>query len=91
VLFYHSVSDKQIVGLARVDKEHYSDPTAQEGDWSAVDLKPVKTLRRPVGLDAMKKDGILKDMALIKQSRLSVTPLTSQQFERLMQLGETKP
>lgn len=87
VFFYHSVSDKQVVGVARVRKEFYPDPTAKEGDWSCVDLEPVKPLNSPVSLDAIKADAALKEMALVKQSRLSVTPLTKAQAERLIKLG----
>ena len=90
VLFYHSVSEKQVVGVAKVKKEAYPDPTAKEGDWAAVDLAPVKALAKPVTLDALKSDKILKDMLLLRQSRLSVTPLTREQYERLMTLAETK-
>lgn len=88
--FYHSVTDKQIVGLARVIHEAYPDPTATEGDWSCVDLAPVKALARPVTLAAIKADAALKDLKLLKQSRLSVTPLTAAEFERLLALGETR-
>jgi predicted RNA-binding protein with PUA-like domain len=91
VLYYHSVSEKQIVGLARVAKEAYPDPTATEGDWSAVDLAPGKTLATPVTLETIKTDKALKDMLLVRQSRLSVTPLTEAQFNRVMALAETKP
>jgi predicted RNA-binding protein with PUA-like domain len=84
VFFYHSVSDKQIVGLARVAGEFYPDPTATEGDWSCVDLEPVKPLKNPVPLEAIKADAVLKEMPLVKQSRLSVTPLTKAQAERLL-------
>jgi predicted RNA-binding protein with PUA-like domain len=90
VFFYHSVSDKQIVGLAKVVKEAYPDATAEEGDWSCVDLAPVKALTKPVSLETLKGDKVLKDMALLKQSRLSVTPLTRLQFERVLALAETK-
>jgi predicted RNA-binding protein with PUA-like domain len=90
VFFYHSVSDKQIVGVARVEKEAYADPTAKEGDWSCVDLVPVKALNRPVSLDAIKGDEILKDLPLLKQSRLSVTPLQAQHYARVLALSETK-
>jgi predicted RNA-binding protein with PUA-like domain len=90
VFFYHSVSEKQIVGLARVEKEAYADPTAKEGDWSAVDLVPVKALKQPVTLDAIRSDKILKEILLVRQSRLSVTPLTPEQFERLLTLAATK-
>lgn len=87
VLFYHSVSDKQVVGIARVQKEFYPDPTAKEGDWSCVDLVPVKVLKNPVTLETIKSDKILKEMLLVRQSRLSVTPLNEIQFERLLELS----
>ncbi len=90
VFFYHSVSEKQIVGLAKVAQEFYPDATAEAGDWSCVDLAPVKALAKPVPLETIKNDKILKDMALLKQSRLSVTPLAKAQFERLLALAETK-
>lgn len=87
VAFYHSVTDKQVVGLAKVDKEAYPDATAKEGDWSCVDLVPTKPLKQPVTLTAIKADKTLSEMALLKQSRLSVTPLTEKQFERLLALA----
>ncbi len=90
VLFYHSVSEKQVVGLARVEKEHYPDPTAEAGDWSVVDLIPVKALAKPVPLDAIKGDKLLRNLKLVRQSRLSVTPLTEPEFKRLLELAETK-
>jgi len=90
VCFYHSVTDKQIVGLARVAKEFYPDATAEEGDWSCVDLVPVRPLFRAVSLEAIKSDKVLREMPLVKQSRLSVTPLTAAQFERVVQLAERK-
>lgn len=89
VAFYHSVTDKQIVGLAKVDKEAYPDATAKEGDWSCVDLVPAKPLKQPVTLAAIKADKALSDMPLLKQSRLSVTPLTEPQFQRLLKLAGT--
>ena len=90
VFFYHSVSEKQIVGLAKVAKEFYPDATAEEGDWSCVDLAPVKALVKPVTLETIKTDKILKDMPLVKQSRLSVTPLTKEQYAHLLILAGTK-
>jgi predicted RNA-binding protein with PUA-like domain len=90
VFFYHSVSEKQVVGLARVVKTAYPDPTATDGDWSSVDLGPVKPLRKPVGLELIRSDAILKNMALIKQTRLSVMPVTPEQAARLLKLGETE-
>ena len=88
VAFYHSVTDKQVVGIAKVDKEAYPDATAKEGDWSCVDLVPAKPLKKPVSLDAMKADKILAHLPLLKQTRLSVSPLNEKQFQRLLQLAE---
>jgi len=79
-----------VVGVARVVREFYPDPTADEGDWSAVDLAPVKPLARPVSLAVIKADKTLKEMKLVKQSRLSVMPVTAGQFTRLLALAETK-
>jgi len=90
VCFYHSVTEKQIVGLARVAKEFYPDVTAEEGDWSCVDLEPVKPLKNPVSLETIKADKALKEMKLVKQSRLSVTPLTPAEFARLLELAGTE-
>ncbi len=90
VLFYHSVSEKQVVGVAKVVKTAYSDPTASEGDWSAVDLAPVKPLRKPVTLEAIKADDALTELPLLRQSRLSVMPVTPTQFDRLLELGQTR-
>jgi predicted RNA-binding protein with PUA-like domain len=91
VLFYHSVSDKQIVGLAKVVKTAYPDSTADEEGWLCVDLAPDRTLPRPVPLAEIKADTQLKDMALLRNSRLSVTPVTKDQYKRLLQLaGEKK-
>lgn len=89
-LFYHSVTEKQIVGIARIDREAYADPTADEGDWVCVDLVPVKPLKKPVTLDSIKTDKVLREMPLVRQSRLSVTPVAEAQFARLLQLAETK-
>ena len=87
VLFYHSVSDRQVMGYARVGREAYPDPTATEGDWCCVDLVPVRALKKPVSLEAIKADPVLKSMPLVKQSRLSVTPLTREQFDQVLQLS----
>ena len=90
VFFYHSGEEKSIVGLGRVVKEFYPDATADEGDWSCVDLAAEKALARPVTLAQIKSDKILKEMVLAKQSRLSVSHVTEAQFKRLTQLAETK-
>ena len=90
VFFYHSGEARSVVGLARVAKEAYPDPTAGEEDWAAVDLEPVKSLANPVALSRIKTDKILVEMALVKQSRLSVMPVTREQFTRLLELAGTK-
>lgn len=87
VLFYHSVTDKQVMGYARVVREAYLDPTAAEGEWCCVDLVPVRALKRPVGLEAIKADKALKTIPLVKQARLSVMALTREQFDQVLQLG----
>ena len=90
VFFYHSGEGKSVVGLARVEKEFYPDPTADEGDWSAVAIAPEKALAKPVTLAQIKADKILKEMVLAKRPRLSVLPVTEAQFDRLRLLAETK-
>ena len=90
VMYYHSVTGKSVVGVAKVTGEAYPDPTAKEGDWSVVDLKPVKALNKPVSLEEIKKDSKLAEISLIKQSRLSVMPLRAAEFSRILQLGQTK-
>jgi len=87
VLFYHSGEDKAVVGVARVTRPAYLDPTAKEGDWSAVDLAPIKSLRRPVTLRQIKSDPRLKQTPLIRQSRLSVMPLTESEFREIVTMG----
>ena len=87
VLFYHSGEDKAVVGVARVTRPAYLDPTAKEGDWSAVDLAPIKSLRRPVTLRQIKSDPRLKQTPLIWQSRLSVMPLTESEFREIVTMG----
>ena len=88
--FYHSGEEKQVVGLARVAVAAYPDPTATEGDWSAVDLTPLKPVGKPVTLAAIKADPVLKEMALARNSRLSVSPVTAGQSERLLAMTGTK-
>ena len=90
VLFYHSVSEKAVVGVAEVTREAYPDPTAKEGDWSVVDLKPVAALTEPVTLEQIKADPKLEEISLIKQSRLSVMPLRAAEYRRILKLGQTK-
>ena len=90
VFFYHSGEEKSVTGLACGEKESYPDATATEGDWSCVDLAPIKALLRPVTLAEIKTDKILKEMVLAKQSRLSVSPVTREQFDRLLKLAGTR-
>ena len=90
VAFYHSVTEKQIVGLSLVDREAYPDPTADDGDWVCVDLVPSLPLKTPVTLETIKADKILKDMVLVRNSRLSVSPITGEQFARVLKLAGTK-
>ena len=90
VLFYHSGEARSVVGLARVVREAYPDPTADQEDWSAVGLAPVRPLVRAVTLSQIKADNILKEMQLVRQSRLSVMPVTGEQFTRLLELAETR-
>lgn len=90
VFYYHSGDAKEIVGMAKVARGPYPDPTADEGDWVCVDLVPVKNINKPVTLAAVKADTQLKDILLVRNSRLSVSPLTKAQFMRLLGMGETK-
>jgi predicted RNA-binding protein with PUA-like domain len=90
VFFYHSGEGREVVGLAKVVKAAYPDPTADEGDWSCVALAPVKPLAKSVTLAQIKADKVLKEMVLAKQSRLSVSPVTKAQFERVLELSGVK-
>jgi predicted RNA-binding protein with PUA-like domain len=90
VLFYHSGDEKSVVGISRVEKEFYPDPTAKEGDWSCVDLAAVKPVAKPVTLAQVKGDKILRETKLATQGRLSVSPLTKPQFDQMLKLAETK-
>ena len=87
VLFYHSGDAKCVVGLAEVARAHYPDPTADEEGWVAVDLVPVKPLPKPVALAVIKADAAFKDFVLIRQSRLSVVPVSAAEFARLKKLS----
>jgi len=87
VLFYHSVSDKAVVGIAKVVRAAYPDKSAKEGDWSTVDLAPVKPLPSPVTLDQIKAAPQLKDISLVRQSRLSVHALSAAEFREIVKLA----
>jgi predicted RNA-binding protein with PUA-like domain len=86
VLFYHSVNGKAVVGIARVTKEAFPDPTAADGDWSAVELKPERAVTPPVTLDQIKAEPKLQDVPLLRQSRLSVMSVTKEQFQDILHL-----
>jgi predicted RNA-binding protein with PUA-like domain len=90
VLFYHSGEQKAVVGIAQVAKAGYSDPTADDGDWVAVDIKPLKPVREPVPLTAIRVHPKLSDTLLVRQTRLSVMPVTKEEFETIAALGEGK-
>jgi predicted RNA-binding protein with PUA-like domain len=87
VLFYHSVTGKEVVGIAKVAREAYPDPTADEPGWDCVDLVPAKPLKKSVTLAAIKAAPALKDIALLKQSRLSVMPLTAEECAVILKLS----
>ena len=87
VLYYHSVIGKEVVGVATVTRQAYPDPTAKSGDWVCVDLKPVKHLAAPVTLAQIKKAQDLEDIPLLKNSRLSVMPLTEEEYDTILHIA----
>jgi predicted RNA-binding protein with PUA-like domain len=87
VLFYHSKQGLEVVGIARVCRESYPDPTEEREDWSVVDLEPVKPLQQSVTLKAIKAEPELADIALVKNSRLSVMPLPEAAFAKIRDMG----
>ncbi len=89
VLYYHSNEGKEIVGIAKVVKEHYQDPTTDDKNWVVVDLAPVESLKKPVTLTQIKADELLKNTYLVRQGRLSVMPVTKEEFERILELGSS--
>ena len=89
ILFYHSVIGKEIVGIAKVTRGSYPDPTTDDDRWVVVDLKPIKAFKVPVSLDQIKAHKELTEITLIKQSRLSVMPITKKEFQILLKLGKT--
>jgi predicted RNA-binding protein with PUA-like domain len=86
VLFYHSVNGKAVVGIAVVSREAFPDPTATSGDWSAVEIRPVRPVNPPVTLDKIKSDPALAEIPLLRQSRLSVMSLSKNEFEGVLGL-----
>lgn len=90
-LFYHSNVGKEIVGVVEVVREAYPDPTAESGDWVAVDMKAIAPMPRPVTLAEIKAEPALTDLTLVRQSRLSVMPISKPHWDRLCRMGEWKP
>ena len=85
--FYHSVTERSIVGIVKVVKEYYPDPTDETGRFVVVDVKPTKKLKNPVSLDQIKESGKLQDIALVKQSRLSVMPLKKTEWDIIIKMS----
>ena len=90
VLYYHSNEGKEVVGVARVMRESYPDPTSDDPRWVVVDIEPVVPVNEPVSLKQIKADPALDQIALVRRSRLSVIPLASQEFRYILKLGKTK-
>jgi predicted RNA-binding protein with PUA-like domain len=90
ILYYHSNEGVEIVGIAMVVKEHYQDPTTQDSAWVVVDISPVKKLKQPVSLAMVKADPRLANMALVRLGRLSVQPVTEDEWKVVMELSKTK-
>jgi predicted RNA-binding protein with PUA-like domain len=90
VLFYHSNEGLAVVGIAKVAKEHYQDPTTEDANWVVVDLKPVKPFKTPVTLAQMKIEKRLANLSLIKQGRLSVCNVTEDEFKTILEMGGMK-
>ena len=89
-LYYHSNEGKEVVGIARVTRESYPDPTTDDPRWVVVELEPVRALQTPVSLQQIKAEPALADLALVRRSRLSVTPVSRRHFDKVLRLGETR-
>ncbi|TCC98955.1 EVE domain-containing protein [Pedobacter psychroterrae] len=87
VLFYHSNEGKNVVGIAKVVKEAYQDPTTDDTNWVVVDLSPVEALKNPVSLEQIKAEESLKDISLVRQGRLSVMPLRADEFDKILEMS----
>ncbi len=87
VLYYHSNKGTEVVGVAEVIREHYQDPTTEDTRWSVVDIKPIEVLKRTVPLKAIKQEPALRDMQLVRRSRLSVTPVTEEEYGVVLRMG----
>jgi predicted RNA-binding protein with PUA-like domain len=88
--FYHSNEGKEIVGIVKIVKEHYQDPTTEDANWVVVDVAPFQTLKKTVTLEQIKNDSRLANIGLVKQGRLSVMKLTQYEFDIILELSETK-
>ena len=91
VFFYHSVNEKQVVGIAEVVKEYYPDPSDASGRFGMVDIKAIKPMETPVTLAQIKGEPRLHDLALVRQSRLSVMPIDEASWQLICQMGDTAP
>jgi len=90
VLWYHSNEGKEVVGIAKVVKEFYQDPTTEDPNWVVVDLAPFKKLKKTVTLEQIKEDKRLQNIALVRQGRLSVSSLKAEEFDAILDLSQTK-
>ncbi len=88
VLFYHSLSEKAVIGLAEISKESFQDQTDETGKWLAVEIRAVEKLKNAVTLERIKSESVLENIRLIKQSRLSVLPLTEAEYALILKLSE---
>lgn len=88
-LYYHSVNEKSVIGVAKVVKEHYQDPTTDDTRWVVVDVQPEFPFKKHVSLAEVKQDDQLNDMVLVKNSRLSVQPVKKEEFDRIVKMGNS--
>jgi predicted RNA-binding protein with PUA-like domain len=88
-LYYHSNDGKEVVGIVKIVKEHYQDPTTEDANWVVVDVSPFASLKKPVGLDVIKKDPRLANIGLVRQGRLSVMKLSKEEFDVILELSES--
>lgn len=87
-LYYHSNEGKEVVGIVKIVKEYYQDPTSEDTNWVVVDVAPFKTLKKPVTLETIKSDKRLENIGLVRQGRLSVMKLTAHEFDVILELSE---
>ena len=87
-LYYHSNEGKEVVGIVKVVKEYYQDPTSEDTNWVVVDVAPFKSLKKPVTLETIKSDKRLENIGLVRQGRLSVMKLTAHEFDVILELSE---